>query len=327
MKTQVLFVTLVASTLASAIPPKTEEHKNRIIDKELSDQEHFKDDEVEREHNSEYDHEAFLGKEDAQTFDDLDSDEAKERLGIIYEKIDKNKDDKVDEAELKDWIKHVQNRYVWSDTERQWSEMEPKGNTLSWEEYKKRTYGALDDEEEEEDDEDEDDGYSYKEMRERDEKRWKRADGNGDGQLTKEEFMDFLHPEDAEHMRDIVVDETIADIDKDKDGQISVDEYIGDMWPNQDGEDEPDWVKTEREQFHSFRDKNKDGKMDRQEVFDWIMPPDYDHSEAEAKHLIYESDSDADGFLTKDEVISKYDVFVGSQATDFGEALARHDEF
>ena len=31
--------------------------------------------------------------------------------------------------------------------------------------------------------------------------------------------------------------------------------------------------------------------------------------------------------LSKDEVLEKYDLFVGSQATDFGEALAKHDEF
>ena len=34
-----------------------------------------------------------------------------------------------------------------------------------------------------------------------------------------------------------------------------------------------------------------------------------------------------DDKLTKEEVLDKYDLFVGSQATDFGEALARHDEF
>ena len=64
------------------------------------------------------------------------------------------------------------------------------------------------------------------------------------------------------------------------------------MWPNKDGEEEPEWLSTEREQFSSFRDKNKDGKMDRDEVKEWIVPPDYDHSEAEAKHLIQESDKD-----------------------------------
>lgn len=57
------------------------------------------------------------------------------------------------------------------------------------------------------------------------------------------------------------------------------------------------------------------------------MPDDYDHAGAETNHLIHASDSDADGKLTKDEVLDKYDVFVGSQATDFGEALVKHEEF
>lgn len=34
-----------------------------------------------------------------------------------------------------------------------------------------------------------------------------------------------------------------------------------------------------------------------------------------------------DGVLTKEEILDKHDIFVGSQVTDFGEALARHDEF
>jgi calumenin len=34
-----------------------------------------------------------------------------------------------------------------------------------------------------------------------------------------------------------------------------------------------------------------------------------------------------DAALSKEEVIEKYDLFVGSQATDFGEALTKHDEF
>ena len=42
-------------------------------------------------------------------------------------------------------------------------------------------------------------------MIERDERRWKAADKDNDGFLSKEEFADFLHPEEAEHMRDIVV--------------------------------------------------------------------------------------------------------------------------
>ena len=51
-----------------------------------------------------------------------------------------------------------------------------------------------------------DDEAHYKDMVDRDERRWKRADRNEDGALTKEEFMDFLHPEEAENMKDIVVE-------------------------------------------------------------------------------------------------------------------------
>ena len=47
------------------------------------------------------------------------------------------------ERELIDWIKHVQTRYIWSDTERQWKDFESKDG-LTWETYKKRTYGFVD---------------------------------------------------------------------------------------------------------------------------------------------------------------------------------------
>ena len=40
---------------------------------------------------------------------------------------------------------------------------------------------------------------------------------------------------------------------------------LGDLWPEGDREkgEEPDYIKTEREQFGTFRDLNKDGKMDK----------------------------------------------------------------
>lgn len=47
---------------------------------------------------------------------------------------------------------------------------------------------------------------NYQEMMRRDFRRWSRADQNNDGSLTKEEFTDFLHPEESKHMRDIIVD-------------------------------------------------------------------------------------------------------------------------
>ncbi|KAK2143849.1 hypothetical protein LSH36_807g00115 [Paralvinella palmiformis] len=299
MKSHALLLALVASTLSSAIPKPEDEHKKRVVDKDLSDQPHFKGADEGAEHNPEYDHEAFLGREEAKTFDDLTPEESKERLGIIFDKIDKDKDGTVTEEELKDWITHVQNRYVWSDTERQWKEHEVTDGRLSWNEYKQKTYGDMINEDEETSDED--DSYSYKEMMNRDKRRWEKADKDGDGFLTKEEFADFLHPEDAEHMRDIVIQETIEDIDKDKDGYISIDEYIADL-DQYDGDeddddddyddDKPEWLETEKKDFREVKDKNKDGRLDIKEVEQWIFPESEDYMVEEVHHLLAEADAD-----------------------------------
>ena len=61
----------------------------------------------------------------------------------------------------------------------------------------------------------------------RDRNRWERADTDKDDKLTKEEYTAFLHPEEYDHMKDVVVDETLEDIDKDKDGVVSMEEYLG----------------------------------------------------------------------------------------------------
>lgn len=49
------------------------------------------------------------------------------------------------------------------------------------------------------------DHFSFKKMLPRDERRFKAADLNGDQRAEREEFTAFLHPEEFEHMRDIVV--------------------------------------------------------------------------------------------------------------------------
>ncbi|XP_043672132.1 calumenin [Vespula pensylvanica] len=317
---QILFVLTISAT---AIPKPEDEPKQRILNKDLSDQEHY----INSQHNPSYDHEAFLG-EDAKTFDQLSPEESTRRLGIIVDKIDKDKDGFVTKEELKDWILYTQRRYIQDDINRQWTSynLEEKDN-LPWTDYKIKLYGHINEHESNDHDKLEEETFPYEAMLKRDRRRWQAADLDNDNALTKEEFAAFLHAEEANHMKDIVVLETMEDIDKDGDGKISIAEYIGDMYRGTEEEEEPEWVKNEKEQFSSYRDKDHNGYMDFEEVRNWIIPADFDHAEAEARHLIYEADTDADQKLTKDEILEKYDIFVGSQATDFGEALTRHDEF
>ena len=69
--------------------------------------------------------------------------------------------------------------------------------------------------------------FNYQDMKRRDQRRWEKADLDKDNKLTKEELTGFLHPEEINYMQDIMIDETLEDIDKDKDGLISLEEYIG----------------------------------------------------------------------------------------------------
>ena len=74
----------------------------------LSQESHFDDLGV---HNTEFDHEAFLGDQ-AKEFKNLTPEESKEKLGNIALKIDTNKDRFIDVEELTTWIKDTQNRSI-----------------------------------------------------------------------------------------------------------------------------------------------------------------------------------------------------------------------
>ena len=57
------------------------------------------------------------------------------------------------------------------------------------------------------------------------------------------------------------------------------------------GGEEPEWLQSEREQFKNYRDKDGNGRLDIEEVGDWIMPKEYDHAHAEANHLMHHADA------------------------------------
>ena len=57
------------------------------------------------------------------------------------------------------------------------------------------------------------------------------------------------------------------DIDRNKDGLISLDEFLGDYRDPDDKEaEEPEWVKEETKRFNEEYDKNHDGKLDKDEA-------------------------------------------------------------
>lgn len=196
---------------------------------------------------------------------------------------------------------------------------------ISWEGYRS-TYGVVENVNEIHD---HNRNLTFSQTIERYQKRFFAADQNDNKALDKEEFADFLHPQDAPHMRDIVIDETLMDMDKNQDGVIELEEYLNDLWPpsKRDTEEKPDWLKEEQAQFSTHRDKDGNRKLDREELGDWILPLNFDPAVSEAKHLIQQADVDKNKILSKAEIMDHQDVFVGSQATDYGNYFMRHDEF
>ncbi|XP_073318330.1 reticulocalbin-3 isoform X2 [Pagrus major] len=296
----------ILAVVAFAVPAQEKRIHHRT---DLSDHAHND------AHGFQYDHEAFLGKEEAKTFDQLTPEESKDKLAKIVDRIDTDKDGYVNHAELHYWIKHRQRRYIEENVNKHWNDYDMnQDGKIGWEEYKNTTYGYYLDEVFD----DIEDKATYKLMLIRDERRFKTADRDGDGIATREEFTAFLHPEEFDYMKDVVVQETVEDIDKNGDGKINLDEYIGDMYTPENGEREPDWVQTERKHFSEFRDTNKDGYLDADEVAHWILPGEVDHADNEAKHLIHETDTDKDGHLILSELLDKIDHIKTSTITDYG---------
>lgn len=71
-----LFVVLTISAAFAGVP--NPEDTKRMMN-HLSDAEHYRNE----HHNKQFDHDAFLGEDQAKTFDQLPPEESKRRLGYV----------------------------------------------------------------------------------------------------------------------------------------------------------------------------------------------------------------------------------------------------
>ncbi|XP_041472099.1 calumenin-A-like [Lytechinus variegatus] len=310
----------VVALIVSAVVCKPNEGSSRVRQEaKLSEKSHFDE---HGNHNPDYDHDAFLGEKEAKKFANLTPEQSKEKLGQLFDRLDTNHNGSISESELRAWIEIQTNSVLYEELDRLFGAHNLNGDDLlTWEEYNITTYSGLPLEKLITMQEDK--TLDFRKKVRQDKARWAVADQNRDEALDKDEYMAFEWPREKPHMKNIAIDETLEDMDKNGDGFVDIDEYINDLW---DGQGEiPDWVEAERKGFGEYRDKDGDNRLNHEEVGDWIMPTHYDPILSEAKHLMYESDDNKDKELTKDEMIKNFKLFVGSRVTNFGEL--RHDEF
>lgn len=276
----------------------------------ISDKKHYKDE----EHNLEYDHEAFLGRELSSEWRDLPADEVMEKLSELFPKIDVDRDKKISIPELYEWIEQHMKKHVLRQADVKMRDIDTnKDGKVSWEEYIETQYPSS-----HEKGLDEKVLGEFRELVSREKKRFDFADTDNDKELSREEFSLFLHPEESKRMTTYLIEESLDIFDTNKDGKISADEYIGDEAKRLT----ETTIEVLKKSFSKELDSDKDGFLDRSEIRAWILPGEHgDPIQVEAKHLMKAGDDDKDKFLTEGELIKHYDIFAGSRVTRYGDLL------
>jgi Ca2+-binding EF-hand superfamily protein len=265
---------------------------------------------------------------------------------VLKQDVDQDKDGEYSTEELKKWLETVHHKVVAENINRQWAYYNPepqevhswegyapeKKEVLHWEVYKNMTYpdqlGSADD------DPSNPHYQSLVIMYKRAERRWALADANSDSVLTKEEYKDFVHPEESEKVRHIIVDEAQEDMDKDSDGSISLDEYMNHLksMAEEHELEDPQWAQAQQNHFGSYLDKDKDGSLNKEELRDWLIPT-YDKHENEALRLVTIADVNKDHQLSWDEIKTEHHHFYALLPPEFwtkymtGDGTPKHDEF
>ncbi|KAK8751537.1 hypothetical protein OTU49_008984 [Cherax quadricarinatus] len=124
-------------------------------------------------------------------------------------------------------------------------------------------------------------------------------------------------------MLPVVLQQTLDEKDTNNDGVIDFQEFVGDKGKEQDRE----WLLTEKDKFDHEHDKDGNGILDRNEILAWVVPTNEDIAEDEVDHLFGAADDDGDDLLSFLEILDHHDVFVGSEATDYGDHLHNLDRF
>ncbi|EDV28051.1 uncharacterized protein TRIADDRAFT_20674 [Trichoplax adhaerens] len=272
---------------------------------------HYKDE----LHSKEFDHQVFLGVEEAQNFDKLTSENSKERLKVLIPEIDSNNDNLIDILELTNWIRTRQDKVIARGAEASFQLYDKnKDNKVSWDEIRSAKYGISDNSETA--------GIlvvsqnvDLKEMK-YDKEKYNHADTDGDLKLSLHEFKIWLHPESDPRMAEFLHQEALHKSDRNKDNLLEFKEYLGSNHDNiQEIEHTHDWLKEEKQKFDSY-DKNNDGMLDLEEVRLYYVPVQFlNQLRNEARHLINKADKNQDQKLSVEEILDNSDIFVGSLPT------------
>ena len=173
--------------------------------------------------------------------------------------IDSNHDGYVDKEELIKWIlDSFKSLAIEEATERLIEEDLNKDGYISWMEHFKNNFES-------------DEFETTDDMLIEDKILWKAADSNQDELLNVTEFAAFLSPEDFESMSESLYVLTMERKDKNKDGVLDFQEFVSDDNGQVPDPNSETYV-IEKERFEKDFDLNLNGKLDKEEIINWVAP-------------------------------------------------------
>merc|ERR1712088_1185106 len=253
---------------------------------------------------------------------DLEDEELQARLRKLVVRMDHNRDGFVDMEELTTWTIVSLYNIAGADAREDFSFVdENNDNEMSWGEVSQESYDIDPDDNDSFAKEIEENSNSFEEynkMYNRDKARFDAADIDGDEKLTETEFVLFKNPLKDEAVKTAVIAECLNAVDTDKDGKINLQEYLND-WHVPPNKNDEDFIELES-------DRNKDGFLSGDELLFWLSPDNTEIAIDEAEHLIDMCDEDEDEKLTPEEIVENHDLWVDSDATEYGAQLRHYDE-
>jgi len=260
---------------------------------------------------------------------DLEDEELQSRLRKLVSRMDHNRDGFVDMEELTTWTIVSLYNIAGADAKEDFSFVdENNDNEMSWGEVSQESYDIDPDDNDsfaKEIEENSDSFREYNKMYNRDKARFDAADIDGDEKLTEQEFVLFKNPLRDEAVKTAVLAECLSVVDTDKDGKISLQEYLND-WHVPPNKNDEDFIELETDRFNDEYDRNKDGFLTGDELLFWLSPDNTEIAIDEAEHLIDMCDEDEDERLTPEEIVENHDLWVDSDATEYGAQLRHYDE-
>jgi len=229
----------------------------------------------------------------------------------LHVKMDANKDNKLTLPEVLEFSKKARRDMAHKETAAQFNETidEDQDGKVSLEEYTNHLFGHPIPEEVQmpakTEEELADEALTEKDRLLEAEK-FKIADKDGDGFLSKEELPLALHPELHDGVLHLVAGHGLKEKDKDGDGHVS----HGELYD--EGEDVQEMLEENKREFGNL-DQNKDGKLNLEEYKRWESG---EHSmEDSMKHLFEIADEDQDKHITATELENARVMLSNTMAT------------